>query len=75
GLLNELAKAVSFLVQAKKAESVEMAFRSQGSAPWEQRYVQLDMSNCPPGRTELVVTVTDHNSGQRAAAATSFVLE
>ncbi|MCR4437785.1 MAG: GWxTD domain-containing protein [bacterium] len=75
GLLTELAKAVSFLVQGKRSEAVEMAFRSQGTADWEQRYVQLDMSNCPAGRTELVVTVTDHNTGQQASAATSFVLE
>jgi hypothetical protein len=75
GALSQLAKIVSFLARQGKAESVEMSFRTQGSTDWEQRYVQLDMSNCPPGRAELVVTVTDRLRGQRAAAAINFVLE
>lgn len=75
GRLDQLVKMVSFLARQEKKESVEMSFLSQGSSDWEQRYVQLDMSNCPPGRAELVVTVTDLIGGRRAEAVAAFVLE
>ncbi len=75
GPLDRLARTVSFRARHEKKESVEMSFVSQGSSDWEQRYVQLDMSNCPPGRAELVVKVADLMGGQTAEAATAFVLE
>lgn len=75
GLLDRLSKVVSFLAKDREAQAVGMSFRSEGKERWEQRYVQLDMSRCPAGRAELVVTVTDRHTGQQASGFTSFELE
>ncbi len=75
GLLNQLARMASFRPRGQEAQTVGMSFRTQGRARLEQLYVQVDVSSCPPGRTELIVTLIDCRSGQRAGASTVFDLE
>ena len=74
-LAESVAKISSFLVGGQKPTSVATSFDGSGTSDFEQVYLLMDFGNAPSGRAELLVRVTDKNSGQHANSRMIFTLK
>ena len=58
----------------EERESITVDYEHTGHRSDDQGYLELDMSNCDPGRYMLRVNVTDMNSRQEAVASKLFTI-
>lgn len=75
GLLSRVVSAIASPFGSRQRwESVSSTTEDRGSSATEIGKLEVDMSRATPGQYDLILTVTDMNSGQRAERKVGFTL-